>query len=287
MERFRSWLFSPADVPERCLKALATPADQVIWDLEDAVAPAHKRQARDQVRSLLDHVRDQDRKPWVRVNGLTTTWGPDDLMTLQDAVAPERARWMVPKVDAETITLIESWIAQGQVRGEWLFLIETARGLWDLSQAQHRWLDGSSVRLTFGALDYQADLAGDIGPDEAELLYPRSQIVVASRAWGWPAPVDAVYPAFLDQVGLDAAALRARRLGFAGKMVIHPNQVHPVNRAFSPTDAERIWAERVVSQMRHQGVAQLDGQMLDRPVVERAKQVLQFFDDSPAESSGR
>lgn len=283
MERFRSWLFSPADVPERCLKALATQADQVIWDLEDAVSPDNKGKAREQVRSLLDHVREQERKPWVRVNGLTTAWGPDDLVTLQDAVAPDRARWMVPKVDAETINTIESWIARGKVHGEWLFLIETARGLWDLGQARHRWLDGSSVRLTFGALDYQADLAGDIGEDEAELLYPRSQIVVASRAWGWPAPLDAVYPAFLDQVGLEVAAQRARRLGFAGKMVIHPNQVNPVNRVFSPTDAERLWAERVVSQMQDRGVVQLEGQMIDRPLVERAKRILQFFENQPAE----
>jgi citrate lyase subunit beta/citryl-CoA lyase len=278
-ERVRSWLFSPADRPDRCLKALASEADQVIWDLEDAVAPEVKEDARRAVRDLLARTADSPRVPWVRVNGLFTPWGAEDLLSLQDAVSDARARWLVPKADARTVARLEAWRAEGRIRGQWLLLVETARGLDDLARAERPWLAGEAVRLAFGALDYQADLgAAAPGPDETELIVPRHLLTRRSRVFGWPAPVDAVYPAYRDPEGLRAAAERARRFGFAGKMVIHPDQIGPVHAAFSPTPAEREWAERVLAASRAGGAAAVDGAMVDRPVVERARQILAFFE---------
>jgi citrate lyase subunit beta/citryl-CoA lyase len=279
-ERTRSWLFAPADRPDRCLKALAGAADQVIWDLEDAVAPEAKEEARRTVRELLRQTAGEPRVPWIRVNGLFTPWGPEDLLSLQDAVSDARARWLVPKADARTVGRLEAWRREGKVRGQWLLLVETARGLDDLARAERPWLAGDAVRLAFGALDYQADLgAGPVGPDEAELAVPRHLMARRSRVFGWPAPIDAVYPGYRDPEGLRAAAERARRFGFAGKMVIHPDQIGPVHEAFTPTAEERAWAERVLAASRAGGVATVDGAMVDRPVVERARQILAFFDE--------
>jgi citrate lyase subunit beta/citryl-CoA lyase len=148
-------------------------------------------------------------------------------------------------------------------------MIETARGLWNaLSVAQ-----AANVQaLLFGALDFQADL----GASDDELLFARSQLVLASRVAGIEPPVDAVTQAIDDPELLRRDCQRARQLGFAGKLCIHPNQVDIVNRCFSPSAEDRAWAERVVDAFaRSSGnAALLDGRMIDRPILVRAQAIL-------------
>ncbi|MDA8194955.1 MAG: CoA ester lyase [Thermaerobacter sp.] len=267
----RSWLFSPADVPQRCLKALDTAADQVIWDLEDGVAAGRKEMARAQLAGLAEQTASA-RMPWIRINGPDTVWAADDLQAALKACSGRPPRIAVPKVDARVVAWLQQ---QGPAQSvQWLLIVESARGLWDLMHLDTAWLPGMSVRIAFGALDYQADVGGDIGLDEQELLMPRSEIVLACRSLGWMAPIDAVYPRFDDEDGLSRAAQTARRLGYAGKMVIHPKQIGPVHQAFAPSDAELAWARGVLAAGTGAGAVQVAGQMIDRPLLERARQIL-------------
>jgi citrate lyase subunit beta/citryl-CoA lyase len=129
-------------------------------------------------------------------------------------------------------------------------------------------------RLVFGTVDFQADL--DIEGDGQELLYFRSRMVLASRLAGLQPPVDGVSTTIDDPARIEADALHARRLGFGGKLCIHPKQVAVVNQGFSPTPAQIDWARRVVDADAASGGAPVavDGKMVDRPVVLKARSVL-------------
>jgi citrate lyase subunit beta/citryl-CoA lyase len=275
-ERFRSWLFSPADVPERCRKAYRSAADQVIWDLEDGVAPEHKDEARERVLELLAEVAGEERRPWVRINAPSTERGREDLERLAAATPRGRRRWVIPKADAQTFAMLAPW----REGAEWLFIVETATGLLDLLVAPPTDWRAAEVRLSFGALDYQLDIGGSTSPDELELLVPRTLLSWVSRRLGFGQPVDVVFPDVPDEEGLKASAGRARRLGFGGKLLIHPRQVPVVHSAFLPTEEERRWAEAILAGMpAGVGAALVDGVMVDRPVLERARSIVAAFQD--------
>lgn len=274
-ERYRSWLFAPADAPDRCRKAYDSGADQVIWDLEDGVASERKDQARASLLTLLDEVPKGGRRPWVRVNSLGTDRGQEDLRLLTSRVPEGRRRIVLPKADLQAFTSVPPSLGGD----EWLLLIERADALMDLldgpplPQAD----DPPSVRLAFGPLDYQLDLGGSTGGDEAELLVPRSLIVLASRRRGLPPPIDGIWTAVDDTEGLAASAGRARRLGFAGKLAIHPRQLTTLHQAFTPSEREVAWARRVVTEAEA-GAVLVDGEMVDRPALERARRILADID---------
>ena len=130
-------------------------------------------------------------------------------------------------------------------------------------------------RLAFGSIDLQLD-AGITGEGE-ELLYARSRTVLASRVAGILPPLDGVTVALDDPEQLETDVDRARRLGFGGKMCIHPKQVEAVNRGFRPSQDEVAWAERVLraAETTSSGAIKVDGELIDRPVIERAKAVLE------------
>ncbi len=267
----RTWLFAPADQPARCLKALASDADQVIWDLEDGVAQGRKDAARAALAELLQArgataVR---RHPWVRVRSPLGADGRADLALLRQLGALERL--VVPKADGPSLHALGAAVRTGR----WLLLIESARGLWDLARGRMAIPPGVEARLAFGALDYALDLGIDAGGDEPELLHARSQIVWMSRVLGLALPIDSVDPAIGGAERLAEAARRARRLGFAGKMAIHPAQLGPIAAAFAPDEATVAWARRVLAAaVEGEGATRVDDAMVDRPVVERARAVL-------------
>lgn len=267
-ERFRTWLYAPGDRPDRCQKAMASLADQVIWDLEDAVSPEHKVRARDAVIKLL---RDRHpRRAWVRVNALNTEWGRDDLEELARIMGPD-LRVVLPKATYEA----GEEIYRRGYGGEWLFIIETAQGLADVMEVKQPWpCDRGRVRFAFGALDYRNDIGALETEDEWELAFPRSLLAVDSRAWGWHGPIDAVFPGISNDEAVRAAARRARALGMAGKMIIHPQQISPVHQAYRPTTEEVGWAHDVVNASQQAGAVKVRGSMVDRPVLERARQIL-------------
>jgi citrate lyase beta subunit len=269
-----SWLFAPGDRPDRCRKALASPADQVILDLEDGVAPADRKRARQAVLSLVSEGEPKGRRPWVRLNAVQGDLGQEDLKTFWEALSEGHRRFLIPRADRSVFDALQT-LADG---AEWVFLVETGKALWEIQrEGVPRAWRGKACRFSLAALDYQLDMGGSTGPQEEELLLLRTQIALASRAGEWLPPVDAVYPLIDDLEGLKASAGRARRLGFVGKLLIHPKQIEVVHRAFAPSPEERTWAERVLAASGGAGAVRVDGLMVDRPVVDRARQILAQF----------
>lgn len=265
----RSFLFVPATRPERYAKALASGADAVIIDLEDAVAPADKTAA----RQMLAHAwpglpADQRGRVVVRLNASGTPWHDDDLALL---AALGVLGVVLPK--AESATDVE-WVAAAMGPGCALLpMIESVAGL-DAVDALAR--SPAVARLAFGNLDFQADAGMACGPDEVELTPVRLALVLASRRAGLAAPVDGVTAATHDAAQLQGDALRSRRGGFGGKLCIHPSQVAGVNAAFTPSPAEIDWARRVLAAFEAAGggVCSLDGRMVDAPVLLLAQRTL-------------
>jgi citrate lyase subunit beta/citryl-CoA lyase len=258
----RSYLFVPADRPDRFPKALAAGADKVIIDLEDAIAAT----AKEQVRAPLAAWLQQTATPvTLRINGADTDWFEGDLAL---CALPGVDGVMLPKTEGSRELAVAAQAAPGR---RLLPMIETAVGLHRLEQ-----IAGAPgvERLAFGSLDLQLDLGID-GEGE-ELLLFRSQIVLASRLAQLQAPVDGVCTAIEDAAQVEHDAARARRLGFGAKLCIHPRQVGIVNRVFTPSAAEVERARRVVEAAeRSRGAAvKVDGRMVDLPVIRRAQDVL-------------
>lgn len=254
----RSYLFVPGHRPERFDKAVAAGAHAVIIDLEDAVPVAEKADAREHVASWLT----PDRPVYVRVNGPGTEWFQDDVALCR---MPGVAGVMLPK--AEGVEDVRRFAGQCPV----IPLIETAAGLWGLEPIAR---EPGVLRLAFGSLDFQSDLG--VEGDHEELLYYRSRLVLLSRVAGLQPPVDGVSVAIHDQDALRADVLRARRMGFGGKLCIHPAQVATVNEAFLPDEEAVTWARRVIEAARAAdgGAVSVDGRMVDRPVMARARRIL-------------
>ncbi|GGG41719.1 HpcH/HpaI aldolase/citrate lyase family protein [Chelatococcus composti] len=251
-------LFVPADRPERFAKAAASGAGAIIVDLEDAVAPDAKAGA----RANLGHLPVDACPVLVRINSRASGWFEDDLA----AVAASAAHGVVlPK--AEEAADIAALRALGEARAI-VPLIETARGLAQLSSV----LAAPGVTAAaFGSLD----LALDLGCEHTweALLMARSELVLRSRLVGLPAPVDGVTTA-LDEESAAADARRAAALGFGGKLAIHPRQVAPIQAAFRPSEADIVWARRVIAATRTGAAVRLDGAMIDAPLVARARRIL-------------
>lgn len=257
----RSYLFVPGDRPERIAKALASGADAVIVDLEDAVAPANKSAAHDAVAGALEAT-----QPIVlRINGADTAWFAADARL---AAHPAVAAVMLPKAAApEAVAELRAASGGKPV----LALVESAAGMANMAALA---ATPGVARLVFGSIDFQLDL--DIADDDLALLAFRSQLVLASRVANLPAPVDGVTTALDDVARIELEARRARSLGFGAKLCIHPRQVAIVNSAFSPAAAELAWAERVVDAAAAAGGAAVavDGRMVDAPVLARARRLL-------------
>jgi citrate lyase subunit beta/citryl-CoA lyase len=261
----RSLLFVPGDRPERFDKAVAGGADLVLCDLEDAVAPPNKDQARAAVAGFLGH-----HPAAVRINGVDSPWHEDDL----DAVIAAAGLRAVVLPKADSLAALRATTARLPAGVALYALLESARGVRDADQIAE--MPGVG-RLLFGNIDFGLD-AGVTAEDplESELLYARSRIVVASRAAGLPPPVDGVTTDLYDPVVTRDAARRARNLGFGGKLCLHPKQVSVVNTAFSPDAEELRWARRVLEATADSGGAaiRVDGEMIDAPRVELARRLL-------------
>ena len=258
----RSYLFVPADRPERYAKALGSGADAVIIDLEDAVAPGCKVRAREMLHTWLA----QASEPViVRINGAQSEWFGDDLAICRHASV---CGVMLPKAESAADLAQLASSAPGK---HLIPLVETAVGL---DRARELAAAPGVQRLAFGSIDFQLDVS--IDGDAGELLYFRSHLVLASRLGGCLPPVDGVSTAIDDLRGLESDAEYARKLGFGAKLCIHPGQVATINRAFTPSDDAVEWAGRVVEAARRSGGAPVavDGRMVDRPVLLRAQRIL-------------
>jgi len=256
-----TWLFVPGTRADRFDRAAAAGADEVVLDLEDAVPAAAKDEARQSVASWLGG----PGEGWVRINGLETDTWEHDLAAVGGQ--PGLRGLVVPK--AEDAARLAAWREQLPAAVGLVALVETARGI---DSATTMASSGAVDRLAFGSVDF----ALDVGADETDdsLLYARSRLVVASRVGGLPAPLDGVTVSTTDDAVTRAAAARARQLGFGGKLCIHPRQVGPVAEGFRPTVAQLDWAVRVLEAAEGgPDPFTLDGEMIDRPVVARARSI--------------
>jgi len=256
----RSYLFVPGTRPERFDKALASGAHAVILDLEDAVAPGDKDRARQLVAQWLD----PQRPVHVRINGAATAWFADDLAL---CARPGVAGILLPKAEHPVDVARAHRAAPAGVPV--LPIVETALGMWNARAIAEA---PGVVRLVFGSLDFQVDLA----LRDDDLLAYRASLVLASRVAGVAAPVDGVTTAIDDEARLAADVQRSRRLGFGAKLCIHPRQVATVNDAFRPREDEIAWARRVVAADAAAGgsAVAVDGRMVDRPVLLQARAIL-------------
>ena len=272
LARASALLFVPATRPERIAKALASGAGAVIVDLEDAVAPADKPAARAALRDAVTALPpDQRARLLVRINAAGTPWHGDDVAAVAPCVALGLGGAMVAK--AESAGVLHAVAQALGPQALLLPLIESGAGLDALDALAQA---PQVARLAFGHLDFQLDLGMACGPDELELLPVRLALVRASRRAGLAAPVDGVTTATTDAERLALDTERSRRMGFGGKLCIHPAQVAPVQAAFAPTPAELDWAQRVLAAAtEHAGaVFRLDGRMVDAPVLLLAERML-------------
>jgi len=258
----RSYLFVPADRPDRFDKAVAAGADVTVLDLEDAVRPEAKAPARAAIAAWLG----AGGRAAVRVNGIGSDWHEDDLAL---ASAPGLTHVMLPKAEEPAaVAALARRLPQGLPL---VLIVESALGLWnarDLAAVE-------GVRqLAFGSVDFQLDTG--IEDDGRGLLYARSRLVIASAAAGIAPPVDGVTVALDDEARLEADVREARALGFGGKLCIHPRQVAVVHRGFAASPAQLAKAAAIVAAAEGAGAGaiRLDGQLIDRPVVERARRLL-------------
>ncbi|WP_460938365.1 HpcH/HpaI aldolase/citrate lyase family protein [Phycicoccus ginsengisoli] len=256
----RSLLFVPGDRPDRFDRAAASGADLVVCDLEDAVTARAKDTAREEVTRWLRAAGPAA----VRLNAVGTPWHAADCAALRDVAGLSAV--MVPKAeDPDALGTLAASLGDIPV----VALVETALGL-------HRAVDLAAVpgvvRLAFGSVDYALDTG--CAQDDTALLHARSSLVVASRVAGVAQPVDGVTVALddADAAGHDAA--QARRLGFAGKLCVHPRQVPAVNAAFTPSAEEVDRARRVVAVAGEGAASRVGGEMVDVPVLERSRRIL-------------
>lgn len=261
----RSYLFVPGNRPERFDKAYAAGADAVIIDLEDAVPPGEKMVARESIARWLH----PQHRVLVRINSAGSAWFRDDV---QLCAMPGVAGIVLPKAErAEDVLMIQCASADKPV----FPLVESA---WGLENARVLARTRHVCRLMFGSIDFQVDLG--IDGDDDELLHYRSELVLASRLAGIAPPVDGVTTAIDNLDILRKETLRARRLGFGGKLCIHPRQVEHVIGFFAPTAEEVSWARRVIEAAgsANSAAVALDGKMVDRPVILKAQQVMAEHD---------
>ena len=202
--------------------------------------------------------------PIVRINGADTEWFEDDLALVAEL---ELDALILPKSSPEAVALLAT---EGPPV---IAIVETAQGL---RRAYETAASPRVAALVIGAVDLGAELGLEPRPDGLEILHARSRVVVDSAAAGIRPPFDIVHLDLADDEGLEAECAFARSLGFRGKVCIHPQQVPIVNRAFAPSEREVAWARRVVEAFdaTSEGVLKVNGEMIDLPVVERARRIL-------------
>lgn len=280
----RVMLFVPTSDPKKLQKVKTLEASSFLLDLEDSVAPEQKDSARQNLVTLGGELYGA-RPCWVRVNSMDT---PHFFWDVQAALAPKLGGLNIPKVESALQLQIADWYLGELERSEGLPLgstrlmatIETAKGVenaFAIAAATPR-LDC----LCFGSADYSRDLKLD-WPAPEGVVYPavvaaKVRVVQASAAAGLEPPHEGASAQFRDLAALEREAMAAKQLGFSGKHAIHPAQVAVLEKVFQPSAGQLEWARRVLdyhAEHPEQGAFQLEGRMVDAPVIARAKQILE------------
>ena len=278
----RTMLYLPGNNPNMLTRGYLFGSDGLILDLEDAVAMVEKDTARILVSKYLQQGEFGGCEVTVRINGIDTEYWKDDLAAVVPARRLDGIR--APKVaDAKTVKILDEELSrledknglpQGKLK---LFcLLETAKGIWnayDIATASPR-----VAAIIPGGEDLRADLKTERSDDSTELEWARRMLVFAARAAGVD-PLDTVFSRVTDDAGLRKETQFIKQLGFAGKSIIHPNQIAIIHDVFNPTEQEIAKAQKIIAAAkeaaaRGQGAVSVDGKMVDVPVVKRAEYIL-------------
>ena len=281
MHSRRALLYMPGDDRHKIEKSLTLGVDCVCMDMEDGVALNRKSEARQAIAAALRELDFDRSEKLARINAVGSGLEEDDIQ----AVLPFRPDGVViPKVETlEQIQWASEKIEAAELAGGWpihsirlLVGVETPKAILNLKEiASHPRLDA----LIFGGEDYAASVGARRTPEATELLYARSAVVAACAAYGLQA-IDMVTVDFKDLEALRREARFGAQLGYAGKQIIHPNQVGPVQEAFTPDEAAIEAARRLVEafaahQAKGSGAFALDGRMIDKPLVTAAENLLE------------
>lgn len=272
----RSFLFVPGNRPDRFSKALQSGADAVVIDLEDAVPAADKAAAREAIGARWAELKQQAASLVLRMNPADTPLGCEDLEWLAGLGAP--AAVMVPKAESpEALAQVAARLPGTAI----LPLVESAAGYAAVDA-----LAGAPqvLRLVVGHIDFMADTGLRCSEGEPELLPLRFAVTIATRLRQLAPAVDGVTVDIANDALLRADTQRALNLGFGAKLCIHPRQVAVVHGALLPSAEEVAWAERVLAADAASGGAavQLDGKMVDLPVVLQARRTMARLGDGRA-----
>ncbi len=264
----RSFLFVPANRPERFAKAVASGADAVILDLEDSVPWASKAEARAAIRQAWLQLQQATCAIVIRINSPDTEWGEQDLLALQGLQG--LAGVMVPKTEsAQTLARVAEALAGVPS----LPIIESAMGYLALREIA---CAPQVARLVVGHIDFLADTGMACDDEQRELDSLRFEVAMCTRLGQLAPAVDGVTVSVDDEALMRADTERALRFGLGAKLCIHPRQVPVVHATLAPSAAQIEWAQRVLQAMTESrgSAVQLDGTMVDLPVVLQAQRLL-------------
>jgi citrate lyase subunit beta/citryl-CoA lyase len=266
-------LFVPGNRPERFDKALAAKADVVIIDWEDAVAPSEKDVARVHTWEWVLAHREIYNRVVIRINACDTPSYSKDVEALTDL--RERMPENFPAIMLAKAETPEALLQLVNLAGPPITVCALIESAFGLDAAKALAAVRGVERLAFGALDFSLDTGMD--PDPDVMAFARQHLVLASRIAGINPPLDSPETSISDIEGTYQASITAKRFGMTGKLCIHPSQVEPVKKAFSPTSEQINWAESVIGASL--GASQIDGRMVDRPVIERARRILEHQEE--------
>ncbi len=285
MRARRALMYTPGDELKKITKAAALDVDCLCMDIEDGVAPSRKSEARQTIIAALGALDFGHTERLVRINAVGSGLEAADLDSIFSAGAQIRPDGVVlPKAEsAAQVQWVSAQIAAAERRYGWssgglplIIQIETAIGLVNIREVLSA--DPRLQAVIFGAEDLAASMGAKRTPAGGEVFYARSAVVAHAAAFDLQA-IDMVYLDFHDQAGLEAEARQGAQMGYEGKQIIHPNQIEPTQRAFTPSEDEVTHARRVVEAFALQqgagrGAFALDGKMVDLPIVKIAQRVL-------------
>jgi len=278
----RSVLYMPGSNARALEKAKSLPADGLILDLEDAVAPDAKDQAREQVCAAVQAGGYGKREVIIRINGIETEWGLEDLKA---AVAAGPDAILVPKVDSAQILRAVDKIAREEGASEDMLLwamMETPLALLRAEEIAETGADTRLAAFVLGTNDLAKELHCVQTQTREPMMTALSLALLAGRAYGL-AVIDGVFNSIQDTDGFVRACRQGLEFGFDGKTLIHPSQVEPCNRVFSPEPSAVAWSRRIIDEFEkpenaQKGVVQIDGKMVERLHAEDAKRLVQIAD---------
>ncbi len=281
MKSRRALLYMPGDSKPKIEKALTLGVDCICMDMEDGTAHNRKEKAREVIAKALQELDFGNAEKLIRINGVGTGLESDDLAeTLihhpEGVVIPkteslEQIQWLSDQIEAKELS--QGWDLNS-IRI--LAVVESALGLANLREiATHPRLDA----LIFGAEDYAASVGAKRSRGGQEVLYARSKVVLEAAVNELQA-IDIVFVNFKDAINLKIDAMLGAQMGFTGKQIIHPNQVAPVQEAFSPTDKEIDYAQRLlgafeIAEAEGAGAIDFEGKMIDLPLVKSARNIIE------------